>query len=279
MIGACVSRPSPEDDGFRALLRTYPIPAVQATLTARLRAALIHLGLSVAVAALAALLVFGFWYPTPFREISGGRELFFIVVAVDVVLGPVITFAIFDRRKPWRELRRDLIVVVLLQLGGLTYGLHTVFEARPAVLALEGTRLRVVRAIDLDDAELAKAPPEFQRLLMWGMHVIAARRPRPDEKMQAIDMGIAGVDIGMRPKFWLPSSATGAAMALAAQPLDRLRKLYPNRAAELNAVIAKTRRPAEALKFIPILARRTDWVALVDAGTGSIVGYAPFDGF
>lgn len=279
MIGACVSRPSPKDDGFRALLRTYPVPAVQATFTARLRAALIHLGLSAAVAALAALLVFGFWYPTPFREISGGRELFLIVVAVDVVLGPVITFAIFDRRKPWRELRRDLIVVVLLQLGGLTYGLHTVFEARPAVMALEGTRLRVVRAVDLDAAELANAPPEFQRLLLWGIHVIATRLPRADEKMQAIDMGIAGVDIGMRPKFWLPSTATGSAMVQAARPLDKLRKMYPNRAAELNAATTETRRPPEVLKFIPILARRTDWVALVDAGTGKIVGYAPFDGF
>lgn len=266
-------------------MTSRPIPFAQPPapsgfqLASRLRAALVHLGLSAAVAALAALLVFGLWYPTPFREISGGRDLFLIVIAVDVVLGPVITFSIFDRRKPWRELRRDLAIVVLLQLAGLAYGMHAVFVARPVVMALEGSRLRVVRAIDLEDAQLAKAPPEFRRLPLLGVQVIAARPPRADEKLQAIDLGLAGVDIGMRPEFWLPSSAAGAAMAQAAQPLAKLRKNFPNRAAELDAAVAATGRPAAALKFLPILARRTDWVALVDAGSGSIVGYAPFDGF
>lgn len=260
-------------------LTPSPSPIHQQTgLASRASAALLHLGLSAAVAALAALLVFGLWYPIPFREISGGRDLFFLVIAVDVVLGPVITFAIFDRRKPWRELRRDLVIVVLLQLAGLAYGMHTVFEARPVVMALEGTRLRVVRAIDLDESDLTKAPPDFQRLPWWGVRLLATRPPDADEKLQAIEMGLAGIDIGMRPEFWRPSSATGAAMAQAAQPLSKLRKLYPKRVAELDAAIAATGRPVETLGFLPILARRTDWVALVDA-SGSIVGYAPFDGF
>ena len=42
----------------------------------RLRASGIHLALSLVVAGLAALFVFGIWYPYPYREISGGRELF-----------------------------------------------------------------------------------------------------------------------------------------------------------------------------------------------------------
>ena len=88
----------------------------------RARAATIHLGLSVLIASGAALLVFAVWYPYPYREISGGRELFTLVVAVDVVLGPLITFVVFDRRKPVRELVRDLSVVVLLQLAALSHG-------------------------------------------------------------------------------------------------------------------------------------------------------------
>ena len=56
----------------------------------RLRASAIHLAISLSVATLAALVVFGWWYPYPYRELSGGRELFALVVAVDVVLGPLI---------------------------------------------------------------------------------------------------------------------------------------------------------------------------------------------
>ena len=72
----------------------------------RLKASGIHLILSLVVAALSALLVFGIWYPYPYREISGGRELFLLVVTVDVILGPLITLAIFDRSKGWPVLRR-----------------------------------------------------------------------------------------------------------------------------------------------------------------------------
>ena len=66
----------------------------------RLQAFGIHFLLSLLVAALAALLVFGLWFPYPYREISGGRELFLLIVGVDIVIGPLITLAIFNRSKP-----------------------------------------------------------------------------------------------------------------------------------------------------------------------------------
>jgi hypothetical protein len=256
-----------------------PSPARGFHLPSRLRAAGVHLALSALVAGLAALLVFGLWYPTPFREISGGRELFFIVVAVDVVLGPLITFTIFDRRKPKAELVRDLGVVALLQLAGLTYGLHTVYIARPVVLALEVDRLRVVRAIDLSDDELAKAPPEWRRLPWWGVQLLATRRPRDDEKLEAIERGLQGNDIGMRPDFWLPADQTAALVVQGAKPVDELQRRYPQRAAELQRYVADTGLKTDQLKFLPLLARSTDWVALVDAASGKVVGHAPFDGF
>ena len=65
----------------------------------RLYAGAIHLAISLSVAALAAYLVFGIWYPSPYPELSGGRELFLLVIAVDVVIGPLITLVIFNRTK------------------------------------------------------------------------------------------------------------------------------------------------------------------------------------
>ncbi len=50
----------------------------------RFRAAGIHLCISLAIAALAATLVFALWYPYPYRDISGGRELFGMLVGIDV---------------------------------------------------------------------------------------------------------------------------------------------------------------------------------------------------
>ena len=130
----------------------------------RLRASGIHLGISVAIALLAALLVFLVWYPYPYREISGGRELFLILVSVDVVLGPLITLTIFNRAKPWRALRRDLAIVGLIQFSALCYGMWTVFVARPVHLAFEIDRFRVIHAIDVP-AEMLPQAPEGMRSL------------------------------------------------------------------------------------------------------------------
>jgi hypothetical protein len=248
-------------------------------LSHRLRAAAIHLTASAAVAALAATLVFLFWYPAPFLEISGGRELFLLVVSIDVVLGPLITFAVFSPRKPRLELARDLCVIVLLQLAALAYGLQTVAQARPAVVALEGDRLRVVRAIDLVEANLSKAPPESRALSWTGPMLVATRPPDAHERLDAMQRGLAGEDLGMRPEYWRPEAERAAAFARAARPLAPLAKRQPQRAGELERAVAATGRASERLGYLPILARRADWSALVDTLDGSIVGYMAVDGF
>lgn len=249
---------------------------------ARANAALWHLALSIGVAFLSAALVFWLWYPAPFRELSGGRELFLIVVTVDVLIGPLMTFLVFDRRKPRSELARDLAVVAVLQVSALVYGLHSVAQARPAVVALEGSRLRVVRAIDLGESELERAPEGLRKLSLVGPVFVATRRPTDAERLESIDRGLAGQDIGMRPEFWLPNAQAAAAYATSAMPIDRLRTLQPKRVAELNAVIAAisaTTKTSGALGYLPMLARRTDWSALVDLTDGRVVGYVPIEGF
>jgi hypothetical protein len=248
-------------------------------LRSRARAAFIHFGMSIVVASVVAGLVFLLWYPTPYREISGGRELFFIVIAVDVVLGPLITFAVFNLRKPRAELMRDLAIVVAFQLGGLAYGLHTVYIVRPVVLALEGDRLRVVRVMDLAAADLSLAPPELRHLSFWGTVEVATRSPRPDERESALKQGLEGRDLGMRPEFWRPAAETSTAFAAAARPLSRLLARHPHRAAEFRAKASEAGLSVEQAGYLPILARATNWSALVDLQTGRIVDHLAVDGF
>lgn len=247
----------------------------------RSKAAFIHLAGSLAVAALAAALVFTFWYPWPYRIISGGTELFALLVSVDVALGPLLTFAIFDRRKKRRALRRDLGVVVLMQLAALGYGLHTTFIARPAVLALEGDRFRAVPALAVVEAELPEAPPGLQTLSLNGPHTVRTVMPGDgDEKFDAIQLGLAGIDLGMQPKYWRNWDEAGRREALAsAKPLTNLLQRQPTRRAEVEAALAYSGRPVKAMVYLPLLARRTDWVVLLDGHSGNIVGFAPLDGF
>jgi len=49
-----------------------------------------------------------------------------------VCLGPLLTLAVFDPKK--KELKRDLSIILLIQLSALFYGIYTVSVARPAYI-------------------------------------------------------------------------------------------------------------------------------------------------
>ena len=152
----------------------------------RLRASAIHLAISLSVATLAALLVFGWWYPYPYRELSGGRELFTLVVAVDVVLGPLITLVIFNAAKTRRHLLMDFSVIGLLQVAALAYGLWTVFVARPVHLVFEYNRMAVVHAVDIEPSLLSQAPPDLQTLPWRGPTLLSLRPLQGGEVIESV---------------------------------------------------------------------------------------------
>ena len=60
----------------------------------RLRAFLWHFLASLLMASLALMLVYGVWYPSPLHALLGVTSIFLIVLAVDVVIGPVLTFVV-----------------------------------------------------------------------------------------------------------------------------------------------------------------------------------------
>jgi hypothetical protein len=246
----------------------------------RLRAAGIHFGLTATIAALAALLVFAVWYPYPYREISGGRELFLIVVAVDIVLGPLVTLAIFDRRKSWRTLKLDLMVVVLVQLSALGYGLWTVFVARPVHLVFEFDRFRVVHAVEVADELLHKAPTTV-RALPWTGPTVLAVRPFSDanEKFEATMAALGGAELAARPDLWQPYPAARDRLLQAAKPAGELKRRFPVKAAEVDAVLRQAGRTEAGTAYLPMVGRKMFWTVFVDAASAEVVGYMPLDSF
>ncbi len=245
----------------------------------RLRAAGWHFGLSIAVTLLAAALVFLLWYPGAYRGLSGGRELFLLIVAVDIVLGPLLTFAVFDRAKGWPHLRRDLAIIVVLQLAALVYGLHTVYIARPVALVFENDRFRVVNAADVHRAELPQALAAYRSLPLngpWslGLRTLERGKEHNDALMMAV---VQGVDTSQRPIFWIPYAQTQTQAAAQARPLPDLLKRYPAEAAAITAQLqAQGVDPTQA-RFLPVIARG-NWVALMDL-KGEVVGFAAVDGY
>jgi len=247
----------------------------------RLKAAVVHLGISALVAAMAGLLVFALWYPWPYREISGGRELFQLVVAVDVTLGPLITFAIFNRAKPRTELRRDLAIVALLQLAGLAYGLWTVHLARPVHLVYEIDRFRVVHQVDIPQELVDRAPAGIPVAPAGGPTVIALRpfaseQERADFTMEAL----RGVQLSARPELWQPYEAARQRVLHAAKPVAELRLRFPASAGAIDEAVRKAGRDPAHTAYLPMVARKAvAWTVLLDAGTAEVIGFLALDSF
>lgn len=246
----------------------------------RFKASGIHLGLSLVIALLSAALVFGLWYPYPYREISGGRELFLIVVSVDVILGPLITLAVFNRVKPWPILRRDLAVVVLVQLGALCYGVWTVAVARPVHLVFENDRFSVVHAIDIAPELLAKVPAGIDATPLLGPSLLSLRPFRDaGEQVDATLAALSGLPLGARPDLWQPYGAAKAQVLRAAKPVTLLKTRFPAQAATIAAAIASTGRPADTLLYLPMAGRKSFWTVLLDATTAEVLAFVPLDSF
>jgi hypothetical protein len=246
----------------------------------RLKASGIHLGLSLTIAALAAILVFAVWYPYPYREISGGRELFFIVVSVDVILGPLITLAVFSHSKPWAVLRKDLALVALVQFAALAYGLWTVSVARPVHLVFENDRFSVVHAIDIAPELLVKTPSNVVALPFTGPTLLSLRKfNNNQEQTDATLAAMQGVALATRPDLWQTYAAGVIELLKAAHPVSNLKIRFSQHSAVIDAAIAQTGRNVDGLRYLPMAGRKSFWTVLLDANTAEVLTFIPLDSF
>lgn len=246
----------------------------------RIKAGTIHFAVSAFIAGLSALLVFGLWYPYPYSEISGGRELFFILIAVDVIVGPVVTFVIFNKKKPLTELRRDLAIVILLQTLALGYGLWTVAMARPVHLVFEIDRFRVVQSIDIPEELISKAPKEVAVFPLTGPTLLGLRPFKDDqEKLEMTLAALGGIQLSARPDLWQTYDESRKAVITAAKPVTELIRRYPEFSKNIKDIANDQNISDIGLLYLPLVGRTSVWTVLLDGKTTNIVAFIPVDSF
>jgi len=105
-------------------------------LVTKLKATGVHLVMSLAIFAYLAYQIVYIWYPEPYFSVDGGLQGIRLVAAVDLVLGPLITFLIFDLSKRRLEIIFDLTIIITIQFTALAYGVHTTYSQRPVAIVL-----------------------------------------------------------------------------------------------------------------------------------------------
>ncbi len=232
----------------------------------RLQAFLIHLAISTLIALAVIGLVFFIWYTAPLQTAVGVTHIFLILLAVDVVLGPLLTLLVYKVGK--KTLVMDLIVIVALQLGALSYGLWTVAEGRPAWLVFAVDRFELVRVLDIDERGLDSTENRYRTPSWLGPQWVAATNPdnldaRNDLVMESV---LGGPDLAQRPNLYQPLSSQTNAIQSRLLELPELSEF--NTAENVNALLAKHPR-ADA--WLPLRANNQDMVVLMHKETAEVV--------
>lgn len=231
-----------------------------------------HLLGSVLLGLLSAALVFLVWYPSPMPTATGVTDIFLLLLAVDVVVGPVITLIVFNPAK--KELKFDLLIVLLLQVSALMYGMHAVFVARPVYAVYCVDRFDLVFANDLTQEKLDKvSSPQFKSPPLLGPGVIAARRPDSSNERNTIMFGAVsgGDDVPQLPQYYIPYAQAQSQILRRVQPISALRELNPDHGAEIDALLARHAGRPGGIAFLPLKGKVADLAVIVASDTAEVL--------
>lgn len=135
----------------------------------RFNAFAIHFAISLAIFSVLAYLVLAVWYPDLFFTTDGGWQGMRIIIAVDLVLGPLLTLIVYKHGKP--GLKFDLACIGTFQAFCLIAGTWLVWSERPlAIIYVDGQFASVNRETylgsDVPIPDLDAYPGKYPKWLM-----------------------------------------------------------------------------------------------------------------
>jgi hypothetical protein len=234
----------------------------------RWRASGIHLLISAGIAIAGLALMLAAWYPGPLFQAAGGNELLFILVGTDVVIGPLITLAVFKAGKP--GMKFDLAVIATLQVAALIYGGYVVAAARPAFIVFVKDRFEVAAAIELNEAELAKSKyPQYSHVPLTGPQWAVVDWPADKaEQQRLVQLALSGVDLHMLPRYFAPYEQRTKQVLSKSLTVQRVRETEPAYAKVIDEYLKSSGTPESAVRYVLLKAFRAFVAVLVDAKTG-----------
>lgn len=224
-----------------------------------------HLAVSFAIALCALFVVFSLWYPAPLDKALGVVSIFVLLLAIDVIVGPLLTLLVAKQGK--KTLKMDLLTIGVIQFLALAYGLYTVAQGRPLWLIYDAGRFEVVQAYEaVLDSNDRSSPKVFHLGLVgpvWG--AVA----------NSVPSSIAKGDAYYRGEFLqVYDEKVAANVGIHSLPLAVLKRF--NDPAKVDSIL---RVYPEANGFVPMAAKQKSLSVLVNKEVGrpiAIVDLSPW---
>lgn len=127
------------------------------------KASFLHFVVSLVIILLYYYLVSHVWYPFPYDYFYNPEKVAFNVFIVDVVLGPTLTFVLYNSRKKTKELIVDIGSVLLIQLTALVMGVYITYVSRPVFLVFSDSTFYTFSSeeVNIDQLRKKELVPRF----------------------------------------------------------------------------------------------------------------------
>ena len=215
----------------------------------KIKALLAHVSISLVLVGMALALMLLQWFPPPLFTTDGGGIGLKLLVLVDLILGPVLTFVVFDPNKKRSKMVFDLSVIALFQLGAYGYGLWNIHAVRVQALSFHEGQFHAVTAATF--AEQTIADGGWQPLGEGPVRVVNTREPKDGDEAS----GVVGFQLvsGMEPYelhfLYEPFAPTVASHWSQGHTLAAMRGAQPALADTAQRWLDRKGLSAEAVRF------------------------------
>ena len=239
----------------------------------RWRASFIHLLISLVIVGSVAAFIIYYWYPPALMHMAKADRMLMLIGGVDLVVGPLLTLIVYKANK--RHLKYDLAIIGLIQVVFLGYGLHTIWNSRPAFLVAVPDRFELVFANEITPKRLAEEKIERFKTLSFGKPTLVGTvTPKTlIEQEYIMDSAISGEgDIQTMPKYFVDYSEVSNALLRKAKPIRKDQDLSAANADALQKAALSYGYQADQLKYLSLASSRGFASILINIKTAEVVG-------
>lgn len=222
----------------------------RALFIAKLKALATHIAISLLLVGIALALMLLHWFPPPLFSTDGGGAGLKLLLLVDLVLGPLLTFVVFNPQKTRRHIALDLGVIAALQLAAYGAGLWSIHSVRVQAVAFHEGVFHAVAASDFKQQEID--PASWDALGSQAPYLVAVRPAANAEESKGVTA--YAITTGLAPQqlqfLYQPLSAAAAPLREQGWSWAALQTRQPAVAAVAEAWLKQHDTPAvDTLRF------------------------------
>lgn len=223
----------------------------------KFKASLYHLLISIGVVGALLTFVVLYWYPG-LAKVSGLTTIVMMMVAIDLVLGPLLTFVVYKPKKP--KLAFDLTMIGLFQISALAYATFTIYEGHPLYVTYAVDRFTIVTASEVDPQKAKHSL--FKKSKLTGPDLAFAKQPDDAKEVEKImfDVLSGAPDIDKRPNLY--------------EPVEKHLDDIFSRSIDTKKLLANEKTKQEFMKFVDKHGDKNDFAYLPLSGQGKDVIWA-----